>query len=492
MSNKNQRLNGFNPFSYVGVNAAQPTNFTTAETDPTSGDSRGFGLGDWWLNTATNGMWYLAQTNGFTATWIQLNSGGSTGILSITGNTGGPVMPSIGNINLIGDGETITIVGNPGTNTLTMSTAGGITQTLTGDSGGPVGPDGGGNVNIVGTGSISVVGTPGTSTLTITPSGAVVDVFHTQSGTATPASNILTINGAGGLTSSGAGSTVTITAGGTIADSFITSPATGTATPSAGTITFAGAGGAVISASGSTITISSSSAADIFNTQSGSATPAAGILTINGSNGITTSGAGSTVTVTGSSSIAQSFVTSPATGTATPSAGVITFAGISGVTASASGATVTFNISSGSLPTYSTGTFTPPITIGIPTDPAPVYSVQKGIYTQVGNKVYINIALTFNITGTLHGGLAAVISGLPFTVSNSYGSLSMCTEPMNVYSNAGGNPYGVKYFYGKFVPGSTTMQLFTSTLGTFTVNMSSAFFNTVGTYKFSLVGSYFI
>ncbi len=491
MSNKNQRLDGLNPFSYIGVNAFQPTNFTTSDIDPTTSDARGFGLGDWWLNTTSTDLWYFAQTNGFTATWIKLNSGGSSGILSFTGNTGGAVMPSAGNINVVGDGSTITIVGNPGTNTLTMSDSGGITQTLTGDSGGAVPPDGGGNVNIIGSGAITVVGTPGTSTLTVTPAGSIPSSFATQSGTAIPAAGVLTIAGANGITTSGAGSTVTITGGPTLTTSFITSPATGTATPLAGVITIAGAGGATITAAGSTITISSASASHSFATQSGTATPAAGILTINGANGITTSGAGSTVTITAGSSIAQSFITSPATGTATPSAGVTTFAGTGGATITTAGSTVTINIPAGSA-TYSTGTFTPTIVIGTPTGLPITYNIQGGIYTQIGNKVYVNIALSFNVNSTPNGGLPATISGLPFTVSNSHGSLSMCTEPMNFYSNVGDNPFGIKYFYGKFVPGSTTVQLFTSSISKFTTNMSSYYFRYLGVTKFSLVGSYFI
>ncbi len=42
---------------------------------------------------------------------------------------------------------------------------------LTGNSGGPVMPDGGGNINIVGSGDITVTGNPGTNTLTISDSG---------------------------------------------------------------------------------------------------------------------------------------------------------------------------------------------------------------------------------------------------------------------------------------------------------------------------------
>lgn len=43
----------------------------------------------------------------------------------------------------------------------------GFIATLTGDSGGSVGPDGSDNINIVGSGPIQVAGNPGTNTLTI-------------------------------------------------------------------------------------------------------------------------------------------------------------------------------------------------------------------------------------------------------------------------------------------------------------------------------------
>lgn len=47
---------------------------------------------------------------------------------------------------------------------------GAVVETLTGNTGGPVGPDGASNINVVGTGSISVAGDPGTNTLTISTS----------------------------------------------------------------------------------------------------------------------------------------------------------------------------------------------------------------------------------------------------------------------------------------------------------------------------------
>lgn len=46
-----------------------------------------------------------------------------------------------------------------------------VVETLTGNSGGAVGPDGAHNINVVGSGGVTVTGNPGTNTLTITSSG---------------------------------------------------------------------------------------------------------------------------------------------------------------------------------------------------------------------------------------------------------------------------------------------------------------------------------
>ncbi len=50
---------------------------------------------------------------------------------TLTGNSGGPVSPDgSGNINIVGDGVIVDVVGNPGTNTLTISVTG-SSSTLT-------------------------------------------------------------------------------------------------------------------------------------------------------------------------------------------------------------------------------------------------------------------------------------------------------------------------------------------------------------------------
>ena len=64
------------------------------------------------------------------------------GVLTLTGNSGGAVGPSTGNVNVVGSGS-VTVTGSPGTNTLTVSTTGegltwqviGASQTLVVDNG---------------------------------------------------------------------------------------------------------------------------------------------------------------------------------------------------------------------------------------------------------------------------------------------------------------------------------------------------------------------
>lgn len=55
------------------------------------------------------------------AGFLDSSGGGGGNIQTLTGNTGGAVPPSANNINVIGDGTTITVTGNPGTSTLTIS-----------------------------------------------------------------------------------------------------------------------------------------------------------------------------------------------------------------------------------------------------------------------------------------------------------------------------------------------------------------------------------
>jgi hypothetical protein len=68
-------------------------------------------------------------------TAVILGSGGAGPITTLTGNSGGAVPPTAGNINVVGSGS-ITVTGNPGTSTLTISSSGSGITSITGDSGG--------------------------------------------------------------------------------------------------------------------------------------------------------------------------------------------------------------------------------------------------------------------------------------------------------------------------------------------------------------------
>lgn len=214
----------------MGVNPYTPPQSFAIPRDPTANDSKGYILCAIWLNTSVNPerVWILVSLVGNVATWLLLTGGTGT-VISLTSNSGGPVFPLLGNINVVGDGTTITGVGNPATNTITFSVIGsaGAVTTLTGNSGGAVGPTAG-NINVVGTGVITVAGNPGTSTLTITPSGSVASSFITNpaTGTATPLAGVLTFAGAGNITASAAGSTVTFTGTGSVPWSIITADQT--------------------------------------------------------------------------------------------------------------------------------------------------------------------------------------------------------------------------------------------------------------------------
>ncbi len=88
--------------------------------------------------------------------------------------------------------------------------SGPFSLSLTGNSGGAVHPtlD---NINIIGSGPLTIVGNPGTSTLTVSYSGGMgTNMFHTDSGTATESGNAITIAGGSNINTMGSGATVTV------------------------------------------------------------------------------------------------------------------------------------------------------------------------------------------------------------------------------------------------------------------------------------------
>jgi hypothetical protein len=99
--------------------------------DPTVNDISGVGgqyqIQQRWWNTLNNHEWVLVAFSSLggvvRADWEPV--AGSTTAETLTGNTGGPVGPDANNnINVIGDGISASVVGNPGTHTLTISLVG--------------------------------------------------------------------------------------------------------------------------------------------------------------------------------------------------------------------------------------------------------------------------------------------------------------------------------------------------------------------------------
>src|SRR6185369_10562900 len=188
----------------------------------------------------------------------------------------------------------------------------GFVQTLTGNVGGPV-PPSLGNINIIGSGDITVTGNPGTNTLTISDSGAVPNSFPADAGTATPAAGVLNIFGGNNIHTTGAGNTITVNVSGTTNHALQLGNATGSLTslgvaangqlpigsagadPVLSTLT-AGTGITITNGAGSISIAASGAVAESFPTDAGTAVPALGVLNLFGAHGINTSGAGNTVT----------------------------------------------------------------------------------------------------------------------------------------------------------------------------------------------------
>jgi hypothetical protein len=154
-------------------------------------------------------------------------------IAEVTGNTGGPVgpAPTTNNVNIVGDGTTISVDGNPSTNTLTISSLGEAETTYTANTG--TATPASGVLNVFGASGVTT--TASGNTLIVETTGSVPTAFISNAGTAVPFSNALNVVGTGAITTSATGNTLTIVGSGLISSiniqTFITS---GTYTPTSG------------------------------------------------------------------------------------------------------------------------------------------------------------------------------------------------------------------------------------------------------------------
>lgn len=128
-----------NNLSYLGVQATHPPQQIVTTRAPLASDIH-FPIGTLWVNKTAGSSYQLAALSGGVASWDALG-GGATQIATITGDSGGALSPTAGNINILGTANQITTTGAGSTLTLsvpaTFIAPGSIasTTTLTGGTG---------------------------------------------------------------------------------------------------------------------------------------------------------------------------------------------------------------------------------------------------------------------------------------------------------------------------------------------------------------------
>lgn len=219
-------------------------------------------IGKVWANTSAQRIWYL---NNFTSTsgivqanWREFGTNGTA--TNLQGNSGGVIPPNnSGVIFVVGDGTTANVVGNAGTNTLTISASQTVPTTFTEDTGSAIPSSN--NLNVFGGTGISTSGSG--STVTISTSSTVPTSFVEDSGTATPSAHTLNVKGGTAISTSGSSNTITINAAATIATTYTAD--SGSAVPAANNLNILGSGSTHTTGSGSTITITSTGGGLMWN-----------------------------------------------------------------------------------------------------------------------------------------------------------------------------------------------------------------------------------
>ncbi len=90
-----------------------------SERNPTSNDKKNIPLGQMWVNKSSGTIFALSSVTAGSADWEALGGSGAD-VNTLTGDSGGEVSPINGTINIL-SGDKATIVGDPGTNTLTVN-----------------------------------------------------------------------------------------------------------------------------------------------------------------------------------------------------------------------------------------------------------------------------------------------------------------------------------------------------------------------------------
>lgn len=89
-----------------------------AVTDKTSPSGAPYEVGQYWRNSTSNDVFFYTGVS-----WIEVSESGTGPITTLTGNTGGAISPTAGNINILGN-TTLSVAGSGSTLTITQTAAG--------------------------------------------------------------------------------------------------------------------------------------------------------------------------------------------------------------------------------------------------------------------------------------------------------------------------------------------------------------------------------
>lgn len=106
-----------------------------AQRAPTSADAKSYEVGQQWIDQASTQVYILTSVSGGSATWT-ITGPGASDVDTLTGDTGGALSPTGGNINILG-GDGITVAGAGSTLTINRDAEGGypVTPYVVGSSG---------------------------------------------------------------------------------------------------------------------------------------------------------------------------------------------------------------------------------------------------------------------------------------------------------------------------------------------------------------------
>jgi len=464
--------------TYPATNAF-PNGIWEDTRDPTIADFRNFAIGVIWINFAADRAWIMVDKTVTTGIWILMATTG-TGILTMTGDTGGAVGPDgANNINLLG-GPSIVVSGVPGTNTLTIDVSAAVPLQFDEDVGSAAPAL---NIlNIVGAGGITTSGA--LDTVTITAGGTLASHFTEDSGTATPVAHNLNILGGVGITTSGAGSTVTIDASGDVATLYTEDA--GTAAPSGNNLNIVGSAGITTSGAGSTVTVTAGGTIPTqFTENTGTAIPAGNVLNVLGFSGISTTGAGNTISITPGSTLATLYTEDA--GTAAPSGNNLNIKGSGGITTSGAGSTVTV-IAGGTIPT----SFVEDAGSAIPS--AHVLNVigGTGISTSgAGNTITITNTSTSSTTFNEDAGSATPLAGVLNVLGGSGISTTGAGNTITVINNLNTGKAGFLAFLSATVNNVTgDATAYTVIFDTEVFDIAGNYNNATGIFTCSVAGTY--